>query len=114
MDGTISPRRRVVKEREGDVERAAAELFDFLIGAGFLATEVVAREAEDNQALVFVFSIDGFQRFVLACVAALGGDIDDEEDFALISFQAGGFSVDILDWYGVEAGGFGLAGEKRG
>ncbi len=70
--------------RKGDVVRGRAELLDLLIGAGLLLTEVVGGEADDDQALFLVLFVDRFQAFVLRRVAALAGDVNDQDDLALV------------------------------
>ena len=45
------------KEREGDAVVEAAELFDVLVIFRILFQELVAREAEDDQAFILIFLI---------------------------------------------------------
>ena len=47
-----------IKEREANLVLGGAKLFDFLIGSGFLTAELVAREAQHHEALVFVVLIE--------------------------------------------------------
>jgi hypothetical protein len=54
-------------QREGDMVSRGAKFFDLFGRAGFLGTEVVAGNAEDGEAFVFVFFLDGFELFVLGC-----------------------------------------------
>src|SRR6185312_7740506 len=49
------------EQREGNVVVRRAELCDLLVGAGFLAGEVVGRESEDDAAAVFELLIQGFE-----------------------------------------------------
>ena len=51
---------------KGHVVLAGAEGLDLFVGAGFLLAEVVGREADDDEALVFVFLVRGFQA---GCIA---------------------------------------------
>jgi hypothetical protein len=88
---------KFVEEWEADFVFGRAEGFDLFIGAGFLGTEVVAREADDAEALVFELFVQSLQLFVLLGQTAAGGDVDDEKNFALIGFQAGVFAVDVLE-----------------
>lgn len=103
----------LVEEGEGDVVFAGAEFFDLVVGAGFLSAELVAGEAEDDEALVFEFPVGGFEGFVLRGVAAFGGDVDDEEDFAFVGGEAGVFAVDVFEGDLGEVGG-GVGGHGDG
>jgi hypothetical protein len=62
-----------------------AELLDLVVAAGVLAAELVAREADDFE-VVGVLGLQVFVEFLksgeLRCEAALGGCVDDEDDFA--------------------------------
>jgi len=78
------------EKREGDGVVGGAELGDFLVGARFLRGEVVGREAEDDEAAVFVLLIELLESGVLRGEAAFGGDVHDEQDFAGIVGKAGG------------------------
>ncbi len=75
----------LVKQREGDAEFGGAELLDLIVGAGLLLFKLVAREAEDHEAFVLVFRINGFEAGVLRGEAALGGDIHHEDHLAFVS-----------------------------
>ena len=86
-----------VKDGEADVVFGGAEFFDLFIGAGFLAAEVVAGKAEDGEAVFFEFLVQGLELFVLLGIAALGGDIDDEHDFAFVGLQAGVLAIDVFE-----------------
>ena len=77
---------------EGDVELCFAEVFDVLVGAWFLAGEVVGGKAEDFEAAVLVGVVELFEAFVLRGEAAFAGGVDDEEDLALVLLEGGGFS----------------------
>jgi len=46
--------------------------------------ELVAREAEDDQPLVFVLLVESFQPVVLRGETALGGGVDNHEDLAAV------------------------------
>ncbi len=76
-----------VEQREGDVVFAGAELLDLFVRARFLSAELVARETEHGETLVFVFLLEGFEGLVLRRKAALGGDVDDEEHLAFVGAQ---------------------------
>ena len=69
---------------EGHAVVEAAELGDLLVGAGLLMCELVAREAEDDQPLVFVLLVESFQPVVLRGETALGGGVDNHEDLAAV------------------------------
>ena len=49
-----------VEEREGDAVVVGAKLLYFFVGAGFLLAKLVAREAQNSEALAFVFLLDRF------------------------------------------------------
>ena len=94
-----------VEEGEGDTVFAGAELLDVLVGAGFLAAEVVAGEGEDGEAVLFEGFVELLKLGVLLGVATLGGDVDDEHDFAFIRLQGGVLAFDVLQGDVVEAFG---------
>jgi hypothetical protein len=71
---------------EADAVVKLAKLLDLIVAAGVLAAELVAREADDFE----VVGVLGLQILVellkpceLGCEAALGGGVDDEDDFAV-------------------------------
>jgi hypothetical protein len=64
-----------------------AEALDLVVGAGLLAAELVAREAEDDEVVgVLLLDLvpDFFEPGVLGREAAFGGGVDDEDDFAFV------------------------------
>lgn len=97
------------EEGEGDSINAATEFEDFCFGAGFLSAEIVAGEADNDEAVVFIFAVKGFETFVLLGVATFAGDVDDEEDFTFIFGQRGngGGVGDLHGFYGDIVHGFG-------
>lgn len=109
-----------VHEGEGDFVGQGAEGLDFRNGAGFLAAEVIAGEAEDGEALIAEALLEGFEAGVLRGVAALRCDIDDEDDFASVGFQRsvlafGVFKRDVLQGGGKSGGGGeGADGDESG
>lgn len=59
---------------------------DLVIRPGVLASELVARKAEDEKVvgvLGFNGLPEGFETLELGREAAFGGSVDDEDDFAL-------------------------------
>jgi hypothetical protein len=70
-----------------------AELLDLVVGAGVLAAELVAGEAEDGE-VVRVLLLDGLvqalEALELRREAALGGGVDDEDDLALEGVEGEG------------------------
>ena len=60
----------------------AAELRNLPVRTWFLTGELVAREAENDQSLLFVLLIEGLQAVVLRGETALGCGIDNHQDFA--------------------------------
>jgi hypothetical protein len=61
---------------------------------GFLGHEVVGRDADDDQAAVLVFLVEGFEAGVLRGESAFAGDVDEQDDFAAVTFQANLLAVD--------------------
>lgn len=63
-----------------------AEGLDIIVGAGILATKLVARESEDGE-IIAVALLQGlvelFEALELRGEAALGGGVNDEDDLAL-------------------------------
>ncbi len=73
-----------------------ADLFDCLIGLGFLSEELVTGESEYYEVLMRV-GIPEFLEFLeLRCETALGGSIHDEEDLALVFAHGDSLSVRLL------------------
>lgn len=82
-----------------------AEGLDLIVGAGILATELVARETEDGE--VFrVFGLEGLVELLEALElrgeAALGGGIHDQDDLAFKGAEGEGLATlcweDVSDW----------------
>lgn len=64
-----------------------AELLDVVVGAGLLATELVAGEAENDKVLGVLLLELGpelLETSILGSEAALGGCVDNEDDLALV------------------------------
>ncbi|MNR33462.1 hypothetical protein D3C85_1511360 [compost metagenome] len=70
-------------QRKGHAIVEAAEILDFLLGPRFLPGKLVARQAQDAEALGLELLIEVFQRRVLRGQAAFGGDVDHQYDLAL-------------------------------
>jgi hypothetical protein len=67
-----------------------AEGLDVVVCAGFLTTELVAREAENDEVVAMLglqFLVEAFQTFVLRGEATLGGRVDNEDYFAFVSIE---------------------------
>ena len=97
---------------EADVVFLGAEGFDLFVGAWFLAHEVIGGDADDDQALVFVLFVEGFERRVLRGVAALAGDVDEHDYLAVIFGERGGLAVngfesEVVDGFWCGDGGCG-------
>lgn len=56
--------------------------------ATYLSSKLVAGEADDDKAAVLVLGIELLKTGVLGGEAALGGDVDDEDDLVLKSLHA--------------------------
>src|SRR6185295_10393535 len=89
-------RDHLLEQREGHVELAGAELLDLVGRARLLAAEVVAREAEQHEALVLQLLIELLHAGVLLREPALAGDIDDQGHLARVLLQIGGLPVQRL------------------
>lgn len=88
---------------KADIVFLGAEGLDFLVGAGLLAHEVVGGNADDDQPLILIFLIKSFESGVLRGVSAMAGDVDQEQDFAVVFGERGGLPVDGLQREVVDA-----------
>ncbi len=71
---------RLAHNWEGDSIIDLAEALDIIISSGFLTTELVARESENDEVIwvgSFDFLIQVLEAFVLRSEAALGSGVDD-------------------------------------
>jgi len=98
---------------ERDVVFFRAEGLDFLVAAGLLAHEVVGGDSDDNQAAVFVFFVEGFEGGVLRGVSAVAGDIDQQQDLAVVFGERRCLPVDGLQREVIHRL-FGSCKERRG
>lgn len=84
---------QLAQHGERDAVVQLAELLDLVVGAGVLAAELVAGEAEDGE-VVRVLLLDGLvqalEALELRREAALGGGVDDEDDLALEGVEGEG------------------------
>ena len=81
---------------EGDAELGLAELMDLVVGAWFLGTKFVCWEGKDFESFFVLLVVDGLETFILRGEAALAGDIDHEQDFALVVIQTLGLTIDAI------------------
>ena len=72
---------------------------------GSCAPKSLAGKPQDDEAGVFEAAVELFERVVLRGEAALGGDVDDEEDFAAVVGEGTAFAGDAMDGDVVESGG---------
>jgi hypothetical protein len=98
------------EEGEGDVVGGGAEELDLVVGGGLLGAEIVCWEGEDGQAAGAVAVVEGLEAGVLAGVAALAGDVDQEQDAAAEGREGQRAAVDVGQLEGVEWGGGGRGG----
>lgn len=80
----------LAEDGEGDFLVQGAEVLNLLVGAGLLAAELVAGEADDCEVvgvLLLDLLVDGLEVLVLVGEAALGGGVDDQDDLALVVGQ---------------------------
>ena len=64
-------------QRESYTVIEAAELFNLLVATRLLVGELVTRETEDDETLIFVLLIEFLQTVVLRCESTLAGGIDN-------------------------------------
>src|SRR6185437_16641064 len=57
----------------------AAELRDLLVRPRLLPAEIVRRKADDDEPAALVSSIERFESFVLARIAAIARGVDDQQ-----------------------------------
>src|SRR6185369_13891289 len=93
-----------VKEWKGDVVLAGTKLLDLLVGARLLGPEIIARKPEHVETFALVLLMNLLESVVLRREAAMGSDVDDQQDLALICFQRGFFPIDISQADVVEFG----------
>ena len=86
-----------VEQREGHVVFAGAKFLDLFVRARFLRAEIVAGHADDSEAAVFVFLMNGFEGFVLGSVAAFGSDVDEKDRFAGEGAEVRWLAVDVFE-----------------
>ena len=85
-------------QREGHTMVETAELLDLLIAARLLVSELIAREAEDDESLVFVFLIQCLQTIVLRRETAFRSGINDEEHLTFVVCEIYFFASVIEDF----------------
>ena len=73
---------------------SADELLDCVVAVGLFLAEVVARERENHQSLIFVLLIQRFQALVLRREDAVAGDVHDQQHLAAIGGERHRFAVD--------------------
>src|SRR4051794_13852983 len=74
----------LLEHREADAVVALAERADLVVAAGVLAAELVAGEAQHDQALVGVLLVELLQPLELGREATLGGRVDHERHLARV------------------------------
>ena len=80
------------EEREADGIVDRTELCDVLFCSGFLAGEVIGREAENDETALLVALIERLEAGVLRGETAFGGDVDDEQNLAAEGVEGGGIA----------------------
>ena len=76
------------EHREVGVVLGAGEFEDLFVRTGLLGAELVAREAQDVEALVLVLFMKGTQTCVLAGEASTAGEVDYQADRAFVVGEA--------------------------
>jgi hypothetical protein len=84
------------KKREGHTKISFADLLHCLVGLWFLTEELIARKSEHHEVIMRVGVPEFLEFLELWCETALGGSIDDEEDFSLVLTHGDSFSVRLL------------------
>ena len=79
---------------KGDAEISGAKFLDFLIRPRFLLAELIAGKTADHKSLVFILQVHFLKAFVLFCKTASGGDVYDEDGFALVLGQRSFLAVE--------------------
>ncbi|QBZ58027.1 hypothetical protein PoMZ_02966 [Pyricularia oryzae] len=82
----------LLHDGEGDAVVDLAKVLNVVVGAGLLAAELVAGEAEDGKVLGVLLGdllVQGLEAGVLRREAALGGRVDHQDDLALVVGQRG-------------------------
>ena len=95
----------LAEEREADVVVRRAERTNLVRIARLLATELVAREAENGEAALHVLTMQRFETLVLRREAALARRVHDEQDLSAIVVQGLVGSIEGLDLEFVGKGG---------
>ena len=72
---------------------------------GSCAPKSLAGKPQDDEAGVLEAGVELFEGVVLRGEAALGGDVDDEQDFAAVVGERCGFAGDAVDGNVVEGRG---------
>lgn len=85
-----------IEQIEADAVISGAELHDFLITSRFLRPEVIAGKAQDAQPRSLVLLVQLFQSGVLGGIAAVGGDVNDQQDIATVLAERLFLPVDRL------------------
>ena len=82
---------------ESHAELGGAELLNIGVAAWLLTRKVIRREAEDRKSCAAEFLLQCFETLVLGCQAALGRDIDHEQDLARVFLQRSAGAIDSFD-----------------
>lgn len=101
---------RLAEHGEGNAVVAQAEGLDGVVVAGVLLHELVAGEAEDDEAVPVLrpdLLVQLLQRFELRGEAALGGRVDYQDDFVLEGGEGVGLAFFVERFEVVETGGGG-------
>ena len=78
----------MLRDKSSPVSCCAAPAARTTIDGPYLSSKLVAREADDDKATVLVLGIELLKTSVLGSEAALGGDVDDEDDLVLKGLHA--------------------------
>ncbi len=95
-------RHELREHREGHAVVLLAEARDLVGRSGLLAAEVVAREAQDHEALVLELVVELLEARILRREAALARDVHDERHLAVVLGEVGGLAGERRGLHGIE------------
>lgn len=81
------------KHRKRHVVFQRTEFLDLSLGFGLLRTELIAREAQHNQASLLVFIVERLKLCVLACENTLARYVHNQQHRALVLLKRNGSPV---------------------
>ena len=86
----------LLEQREGDVVVQGAELTDLRSRPGLLSAEVVAREAQHDEAPALEIRVELLQARILRRVSTLAGHVHDQRHLPRVGLEIGGLALQGL------------------